>query len=238
MKNPNPKERQTNEVCEMFSRIAPKYDKINRLMTFGLDIKWRKNLAKLIFKETKSEEKILDLACGSGDVSLALLRQNPDAKILSADICPEMLEIAKEKIFSEGFDPNIAIADAENLQFADAEFSACCIAFGFRNFRNRKKSLEEIARVLKSGGGLYLLEVARAPKFFLPFQNFFMEKIMPNLAVLFGAKKADYVYLAQTTRDFPSQGELKILIESCGFKNLSFKYHGFGCVAITKAYKI
>lgn len=238
MSSPNPEERNPESICKMFARVSPNYDRINRAMCLGLDIIWRKALAKKAINEGNNNLPILDLACGSGDVSLEILKRFPDKKICACDLCPQMLEIAKSKLENEGLDAEYICANAENLPFEDEKFGACTIAFGLRNFQNRKKCLEEIHRVLNKDGGLFILEVARARPIFEPVQNFFMDKAVPNIAAFFGGNKSDYAYLAKTTRSFPNRKSLESLIEECGFKNIKTQNFAFGFVALTKAFKI
>lgn len=234
----NPETRDPKDVGKMFARVAPSYDKINRAMCFGMDARWRKALAKSAVKCAEKGE-ILDLACGSGDVAMRILDICPEQKITCADFCPEMLELAKSKILTRNpRNVKFEIADAAKLQFEDERFSAVAIAFGFRNFKDREICLKEISRVLKGGGKLFILEVARAPKCVEWAQNIFMEQFVPRIASRFGADKSDYEYLAKTTRVFPRKKELNKLIESCGFKNAKTKSFALGCVALTEAQKI
>lgn len=235
-KIPDWQSRNPNRVREMFARVAPSYDKINRAMTLGLDKIWRNCLAEsAILSAKKSQKPILDLACGSGDVALSILKKYPQAKLICCDLCEEMLEIAKVKIAKAGFEKNVEFvcADASKMPFESNSFCACTISFGFRNFQDRAACLKEISRVLENDGSLLILEVARAPKCFSAIQNFFMESIMPNIAKIFGGEKADYIYLAKTTREFPNKHELKKLIESNGFKNTKSKSFAFGFTALT-----
>lgn len=237
---PNPKTRKPREVREMFARIAPGYDKINRAMTFGLDLLWRKSLARRAAAAAEgSALPVLDLACGSGDAALAVLKASPSAKIVCCDLCPEMLAEAERKIAAAGFKSraSFVLADAQNMPFAASSFCACAIAFGFRNFQNRKECLLEIRRVLADSAPLIILEVARAPKIIAPAQNFFMEKIMPRIASAFGGNIDDYKYLAKTTRDFPPQRKLESLVESCGFKDVKTRRFALGFTALTVSKK-
>ncbi|MBR6388791.1 MAG: ubiquinone/menaquinone biosynthesis methyltransferase [Opitutales bacterium] len=239
MQSANPENRDPKDVGKMFARVAPNYDKINRAMCFGLDARWRKTLAKCAV-HAAAGSPILDLACGSGDVALEILKKSPAQKIACADICPEMLGLARAKIEKNFPDAaaRFEIADAENMPFESESFGACAISFGFRNFQNRQACLKEICRVLKSGAELLILEVARAPKCVEWAQNIFMEKFVPNIASALGGEKADYEYLAKTTRNFPRQKELHALIEACGFKIAKTKKFAFGCVALSRAIKI
>lgn len=234
---PNSKQRDPRQVSEMFARVAPKYDLINRAMCFGMDKFWRKNLAKnALCIARRSGLPVLDLACGSGDVALEILRLAPDVRVVCADLCPEMLELAKKKISAAGFlkRAEFILADARRLPFESSSFSACTISFGFRNFQNRGECLAEISRVIAPGGRLSILEVAKAPKVFEPAQRFFMCACVPAIASICGAKnKADYKYLAKTTMEFPSQPELFNMLRDSNFKNPRSKYFAFGFVALT-----
>ena len=237
MEIPDHIKREPDAVRTMFARIAPRYDKINRAMCFGMDRRWRKRLAQTALADSQKDSRILDLACGSGDITLEILKKNPDAKVTSCDLCEQMLDIAKEKFESEGLEAQIVCANAENLPFADSHFKICTIGFGFRNFADRAKCLAEIRRVLQADGKLLILEVARAHPLFEPIQNFFMAHIVPHIAGLLGANKNDYRYLAKTTRNFPRKKELEKLLTNSGFQEISTKNFAFGFVAITTASK-
>lgn len=242
MDAPNSKVRNPEQVRDMFARVAPKYDLINRAMCFGLDKFWRKALAKKAANAAaKTALPVLDLACGSGDVALEILKLNPQARVLCADLCEEMLDIAKRKIAAAGFEKRaeFVCTDALNMPFKDSTFCACTISFGFRNFQDRSACLKEISRVLARDGELLILEVARSPKIFAPAQKLFMCACVPLIAALCGAKnKEDYKYLAKTTMEFPHQSELFKLLENSGFKNPGCKKFAFGFVALTNSKKL
>ena len=230
--------REESRVKPMFARVATRYDRINAAMCFGLDRVWRGRLAKSVLLSAEKNAPFIDIACGSGDVALALLNRGAK-KIVCADFCPEMLELAKGKATRAGFGANaeFVCADCENLPFPDAGFGGATMAFGFRNFKNRAVCLAEIFRVMKPGARLGVLEVARAPKLLRPIQNMFMRHFVPNLAKILGGSKEDYVYLAETTRDFPDQKALKKKFESSGFVNVKSRPMAFGMVALTLAEK-
>lgn len=243
METPNSKIRDPKDVRDMFARVAPKYDLINRTMCFGLDKLWRKALAKSALKAAKKSQnsKILDLACGSGDTALEILSLDDSASVVCCDLCQEMLTLAEQKITASGFAKRaqFVCADAQNLPFKNGEFGACTISFGFRNFQKRKECLAEISRTLAPNGEVLILEVARAPRIFEWAQNLFMANFVPLAAKLCGAKNIDdYRYLAKTTREFPPQKELKKLIESSNFKNTRRKAFAFGFVALTISEKL
>lgn len=235
----DPAKREENSVKKMFSRIAPFYDAINRAMTFGLDVLWRKRLVHtLALPDGKT--CVADLACGSGDVAAEIAKQKPDAQIVCVDFCPPMLEAAKAKLSKKGFANRAEFveADCANLPFGGEVFDGATIAFGFRNFRNRGDCLREIARILKPSAKLCVLEVCRANGIFWKIQKLFMGVFVPNVAVLFGGKRNDYVYLAETTLAYPPRTDVEKMFRDAGFENVQTRPMAFGFVSITSGEKI
>ncbi len=237
---PSAQKRDPNEVKEMFGAVAKNYDKINRAMCFGLDALWRKSLAKTAIGERlENSPLVVDLACGSGDVCVELLKLDKTANVVGADFCPEMLEIAKEKIAKLELADRAKFlqADCENLPFENSTFDAVTISFGFRNFQNRQKCLGEIARVLKPNGRLAILEVSRANACLEFAQKIFMGTFVPTIASLLGGRKQDYTYLANTTMQYPFPKEVEKMFAEAGFENIKTKKFGCGLVAITTGTK-
>ena len=179
------------------------------------------------------------VACGSGDVAVAVAEADEKSKICGVDFCAEMLDAAKAKAAGKNLSGRIEFAEADcsSLPFADETFDGAAISFGFRNFKDRKKCLEEIFRVLKPGGKIAMLEVARANKFIAPAQKFFMWHLVPAIAKICGSDPRDYKYLAKTTLEYPSNPEVAGMFSESGFKNVAIKPQGFGLVAITHAVK-
>lgn len=237
MSNPENLTRQARFVKAMFGRVSTHYDKINNAMCLGLDKSWRRKISTILAKK-KLNSPVIDIACGSGDVAIEILK-NTKANVICVDFCPEMLTIAKEKIEKLGFGKRVEFfcADCESLPFADASFSSATIAFGLRNFQNREKCLREIYRILEKNSMLVVLEVARAHTIFQPIQNFFMGKFVPNIANILGGNKKDYKYLADTTKEFPSKIELEKFFKNAKFKDIKTISLAFGFVAITIAEK-
>lgn len=242
--------RDPEEVKTMFAEVAKNYDKINRAMCFGLDVLWRNALADSALSQTPNAaetpqtartKKILDIACGSGDVALALAKKDASAEITAADFCPEMLEVARAKIARQPAQIAGRIttqrADCLALPFAPETFDAATISFGFRNFQNREKCLEQINTILKRGGKLAVLEVSRARGFFGAAQHFFMGRIVPDIAAVFGGNKADYEYLANTTLAYPLPEEVENMFRQAGFGNVETRKFGCGLVALTTGIK-
>ncbi len=237
--NNNYKERDPEQVKAMFSKIAPSYDRANRLMCFGLDQYWRKVLAKLATENAQEDDIFLDAACGSGDVSLKILEHSTSQKLIGVDFCKELLDIAKLKC-AKYPRASFELADCSNMsQFKDDTFKSITIAFGFRNFQDRKKCLGEFHRILKKDGQLLILEVARPEKFGAKLVSFFMNKICPIIAKIAGSNMQDYVYLAKTAQLFPNETEFKSILENAKFSN--YKRINFltslNSVSITKVQK-
>ncbi len=237
---PSAQKRDPDEVKEMFGAVAKNYDKINRAMCFGLDILWRKNLAKTaIGDKLASAPKVVDIACGSGDVCVEILKLDNTANVVGADFCPEMLTIAEEKTNKLQLSNRVKFlqADCENLPFESNSFDAATISFGFRNFQNRLKCLSEIARILKPDGRLAILEVSRTNAFMEFAQKIFMGTFVPTIATLLGGRKKDYTYLANTTMQYPRSKEVEQMFVEAGFENVKTKKFGCGLVAITTGTK-
>ena len=230
MNHPDTSKREPSEVKAMFGRVAKHYDLINRAMCGGLDVRWRKRLVKEVLTSSADGDTFLDVACGSGDVCAEILNQCPDVKVVGADFCPEMLKIAKAKCKNATF----IEADCANLPFPENTFSGATISFGFRNFKDREKCLIEIGRALKPNAPLCILEVARASGVFEKLQNFFMMKIVPRVASLFGGTRADYEYLAKTTMEYPCESKIREMFINAGFDEVKTIKFVFGMVAITR----
>ena len=158
----------TDSLRKLFTRVSPGYDKVNRVLSIGLDILWRRLALRLLSREVQKDDlNILDLAAGTGDFSIQAARAFPNAKIQSVDITPAMMEIGKRKVDAARLSERISFAEgnAMDLQFADDTFDCITCAFGFRNFPSAEKSLLESSRVLKKGGCLIVLEFFRpAPR--------------------------------------------------------------------------
>ena len=199
----NQKENKKKQVRQMFDGISRDYDLLNRVISGGIDVRWRKNVVSYLIPE--KPKKILDIATGTADLAIELTKTNAE-EIVGLDISPGMLEIGKQKVTSKGMDKVIkmVIGDSENLDYNDAYFDAVTVAFGVRNFENLDKGLQEINRVLRPGGNLVILETA-VPKNFpmKQFYGFYTQKILPILGSLFSKDKAAYRYLSDSAAAFP-----------------------------------
>jgi demethylmenaquinone methyltransferase / 2-methoxy-6-polyprenyl-1,4-benzoquinol methylase len=197
----------------LFNELAPSYDCLNRLFSLGMDIGWRKQLVAAVTHQ--SPAKILDLACGSGDITSMLRESMPKAQIVGLDFSRPLLAQAK----SRGL-PELAEADALRLPFANDSFDAVTIAFGLRNFSDRSAGLKEIARILKPGGVFGLLEFSPPPMPWKLFWNLYLHRLMPLVAQLVAKQGDSFRYLAQSIADFPSPSALNHELSSAGLKLL------------------
>jgi demethylmenaquinone methyltransferase / 2-methoxy-6-polyprenyl-1,4-benzoquinol methylase len=224
------------QVEKMFDGIAPKYDLLNRLMSVGVDVIWRKKVVKLLANEPKTV--FLDLATGTADLAIMLAKLNPQ-KIIGADLSQQMLNIGDTKIKKKNLQHIIQLQkeDAENLSFESNFFQAATIAFGVRNFENLDKGLSELYRVIKPDGKLIILEFSKVKTF--PIKQlfgFYFRYIAPIYGKLFGSKEA-YVYLPESAKAFPEGDEMCRILQQIGFKNTTCTVLSFGIASIYQAQK-
>ena len=199
----NQKENKKKQVRQMFDGISKDYDLLNRVISGGIDVRWRKNVVSYLIPE--KPKKILDIATGTADLAIELTKTNAE-EIVGLDISPGMLEIGKQKVTSKGMDKVIkmVIGDSEKLDYNDGYFDAITVAFGVRNFENLDKGLQEINRVLRPGGNLVILETAVPTNFPMKqFYGFYTQKVLPILGSLFSKDKAAYRYLSDSAAAFP-----------------------------------
>jgi len=195
----------------MFGRIAQRYDLANHLLSAGTDFLWRRSAAKIV--EEWQPRRVLDLATGSGDLALAMQRRLPEAAITAADFSPEMLSVARRKGVRE-----VILADALNLPFETESFDCVTIAFGLRNMSDWNMALREMARVLRSGGHLLVLDFSLPIGVLRPAYRFYLHRCLPSLASVVTGHKAAYNYLGGSIEKFPSGDEMVRLIEENGLE--------------------
>lgn len=205
-----------HEVWKMFDRISGAYDRTNRVLSLGMDQRWRSQAARSL--PNRPNLKILDLATGTGDQILALLKSRASIQsVTGIDLSNEMLEIAKKKLKGQAA---FLRADAEKLPFQDASFDAATFSFGIRNVVDPLRSLKEIFRVLKPSGRCLILEFSLPPKPIRGFYLFYLRHILPRLGGLLTRHRAAYSYLNQTIEHFPSGRAFSALMEKAGFDHL------------------
>ncbi len=225
------------QVAQMFDAIATNYDGLNRVISFGIDVSWRKKVLQLV-ANTKPET-ILDIATGTGD--LAILMTKTDAKeIIGLDISAGMLEIGKQKINEKKLDHKITmvLGDSENIPYPDNYFDAITVAFGVRNFENLEKGLAEILRVLKPNGIFVILETSVPTRF--PYKQgyaFYTRFILPLIGKLFSKDKVAYKYLSDSANIFPFGEALNNILRKIGFIDVKHLPQTFGVATIYHASK-
>ncbi len=220
-------------VREMFSGIAGKYDFLNHFLSANIDRRWRRKVsAKLTDILNNPEAVVLDVACGTGDLSLEL-KSAGKVKVIGTDFCRPMLEIAKDKTAKENETIPYIEGDGMNLAFTDNSFDAVTIAFGLRNFSNWQDGLKELHRVLKPGGKLAILEFSApvAPGFRQLFQ-FYFSHVLPRIGGAVSGSRGAYEYLPDSVSRFPDQKKLAAMMREIGFKDVEYKNLTGGIAAI------
>ncbi|WP_462220574.1 bifunctional demethylmenaquinone methyltransferase/2-methoxy-6-polyprenyl-1,4-benzoquinol methylase UbiE [Ferruginibacter sp.] len=221
------------QVADMFDDIAVKYDFLNRFLSAGIDIGWRKKAIRQL-KELHPK-KILDVATGTADVAIMASGILKPEKIIGIDISDGMLEIGRQKIAKQGLNGIIELlnGDSETINFDDATFDAVTVAFGVRNFQHLEKGLSEIKRVLKPGGKLVVLEFSQ-PK--MPvvksIYNLYMKVICPNVGKLFSKNRNAYKYLDASIKKFPEGKNFTQILDNLGYLNTYSKPLSLGICSI------
>ena len=226
------------QVTKMFDTISKEYDSLNRIISFGIDVKWRKKVVDIVAKH--HPETILDIATGTGDLAINLTKTNA-SKIIGLDISEGMLNVGRKKIAKKNLETIIemVIGDSENLTFADNSFDAITVAFGIRNFENLEKGLSEILRVLKPNGIFVVLETSIPTK--TPFKQgykFYTKSILPIIGKLFSRDKLAYSYLCESASVFPYGEALNNILHETGFTSAKALPQTFGVATIYKATKL
>ena len=225
------------QVTKMFDTISKDYDGLNRVISFGIDIKWRKKVVEIVKKQ--QPKTILDIATGTGDLAINLAETSAE-EIVGLDISPGMLEVGKEKVKAKQLDNRVKmiIGDSENMPFEDNTFDAITVAFGVRNFETLENGLKDILRVLKPGGTFVILETSVPTKF--PFKHgykVYSKFILPSIGRLFSKDKTAYKYLSESASVFPYGEALNNILRNIGFINVEDKPQTFGVATIYTASK-
>jgi len=207
----------------MFDRIAPVYDSMNRVMTGGLDLRWRRLAAAAV---VRPGDRVLDAACGTGDLALADLRAGA-ARVTGVDFSEAMLERARRKSASVDW----VQADLLTLPFPDASFDAATIGFGARNLADLELGLSELNRVLRPGGRLAILEITQPRGPLRPFFSLWFDRLVPAAGKLLPGGDA-YSYLPASVRRFPPAEELAAMLLAAGFADVSFRLLAGSIVAL------
>ena len=225
------------QIRQMFDGISAEYDLMNRIITVGVDIKWRKNVVAVLLP--KKPKKILDVATGTGDLAIALTETNA-SEIIGIDISIEMLDIGKKKVKKHKRNKiiKLEIGDSEEIGYPSNYFDAVTVAFGVRNFENLEKGLSEIHRVLRPGGDLIVLETAVPQKVPLrQFYKLYTYFIMPLMSWIFSTDKFAYQYLSDSANRFPFGKAFNNILEKNGFIGVEDIPQTFGVACIYRAQK-
>ncbi len=225
------------QVAQMFDNISENYDGLNRVISFGIDVKWRKKVIQLI--GANNPKKILDIATGTGDLAIMMSDLNAD-KIVGLDISQGMLDVGKQKIAAQQLSHKIDMVygDSENIPFEDNYFDAITVSFGVRNFENLDKGLQEISRVLKPGGVFVVLETAVPTHPLCKFGYTIHSKyVLPLIGKLFSKDKIAYSYLSESANAFPFGKAFNNILEKNGFIDAKDIPVTFGVASIYTASK-
>jgi len=218
------------QVRAMFDRIARVYDRMNSVMTVGMHHRWRERAADLA--QLHPGARALDVACGTGDLALALARRvGPGGEVVACDFSEQMLELARAKA-AETPTVRVEWANALELPYRADEFAAATVGFGVRNFSDLERGLSELARVVRPGGKLVILEMTTPAR--PPLSTFFalwFDRVVPLLGRLAGDADA-FTYLPRSVRRFPGPRELAATMERCGLQNIRYVITAGGIIAI------
>jgi demethylmenaquinone methyltransferase/2-methoxy-6-polyprenyl-1,4-benzoquinol methylase len=217
-------------VRGMFGRIAPRYDLLNHLLSMNIDRWWRSRTVSSVAKILALPgAQVLDVCCGTGDLTLALESRSQSATVFGSDFCHPMLQVAKGKTANG----KLFEADALQLPLADASFHLVTTAFGFRNLTNYRAGLAELLRILKPGGTLAILEFSTPPNALLAkIYDFYSRAILPAIGGMISGSKDAYTYLPESVRKFPDADGLADQMRDAGFVNVRFERMTFGIVAL------
>jgi demethylmenaquinone methyltransferase / 2-methoxy-6-polyprenyl-1,4-benzoquinol methylase len=211
-----------SEVRTMFDRIAPVYDVMNRVMTAGLDLRWRRLTAQAV---VRPGDRVLDACCGTGDLAVAAVKAG--GTVTGLDFSPRMLERARRKA------PSVEWVEGDllSLPFQDGSFEAATVGFGVRNVADLPGALAELRRVLVAGGRLGILEITQPRGPLAPFYRLWFDRVVPLLGKLLKGGAA-YSYLPASVRRFPGPDELAALLRDAGFAGVEWRSFAGGIVAL------
>ena len=232
-KNASPSDH-ARRVREMFAAIAGRYDLLNHLLSGNTDKRWRRLVARRLQAALSADGACaLDVACGTGDLSLALAAEAKGARIIGLDFCRPMLEIAARKSAAGLASPDFIEADALKLPFADESFEAVSIAFGLRNLASVEGGLRELRRVLKPGGRAAILEFSTpvVPGFRTLFR-FYFTRVLPRIGGIISGSRGAYEYLPDSVSRFPDQKALVRLMRAVGFEEIEYQNLTGGIAAL------
>lgn len=224
----NSAEDHARRVRDMFARISPRYDLLNHLLSANIDKRWRRKVVGTLRPLLSPNAQVLDVACGTGDLSIALF-ENTGARVVGIDFCRPMLELAARKqaqlAFVEG--------DALQLPFGDGAFDAVTIGFGLRNLASVERGLSELRRVLKPNGWAAILEFSKpVVPGFRSLTAVYCTHVLPRIGGLLSGSRSAYEYLPDSVSRFPDQETLSAMMGQAGFVDVTFKNLSGGIAAL------
>lgn len=225
-------------VRGMFNDIAPTYDKLNHILSFDIDKLWRKRVVRIVRK--LGAKRIMDMATGTGDLAIALAKGIEGSSIYSADFSSEMLAVAKQKIAQLQLSERISLTEcnAENIPLNDEAVDAATVAFGVRNFENQAKALTEMARTIRKGGHLIVLEFSNPSCAFVRWcYRLYSHHILPAIGRMVSKHSTAYTYLPESIDQFASPKAFSALLKEVGFENIECHSQSMGIAHIYVAQK-
>ena len=224
---------QTEQVKQMFDDIAPTYDRLNHILSLSIDKIWRNRVVRAVRR--LGAKDILDIATGTGDLAIAMARKIEGTTICGADLSPEMLAVAKQKVAKAALSDRITLMEgnAEHLPLPDMSADAVTIAFGIRNFENKENCLRELRRVLRTDGHLVILEFSNPKNRLIGWlYRIYSHKILPWIGGLVSRNRSAYEYLPASVDSFPNPDIFSQMIESAGYKMVKRHSQSFGIAQI------
>lgn len=233
MKPYNTEQTKKEEVREMFDRIAPTYDMLNHTLSLNIDRLWRRRVVRLVRRF--APRRILDVATGTGDLAIAMARRIRGTQVLGVDLSEGMLDIARRKVAEAGLNGRVVLdaGDAERLSVSDSAVDVATVAFGVRNFGDLDAGLRDIARTLREGGRIVILEfstprnpLARA------FYGFWNRRVLPRVGGMVSRDRKAYEYLPESIGEFPAPERFLEMMSRAGFRNCKARSQSFGIAHI------
>lgn len=218
-----------DQVRSMFDAVAWRYDMLNRVLSLGIDIGWRRKLIRQL--AAYRPQYVMDMATGTADLAIMAAKKMSDTRITGIDLSENMIAIGNEKIGKAGLGDRITlkIGDSEDIREPDASFDGAMVAFGVRNFENLDKGLGELYRILKPGAPLFILEFSKPTIFPVKWVfNTYFRMVVPFLGKVFSKDRSAYRYLYDSVQAFPDYDNMKKRLEFAGFKNCQWESLSFG----------
>lgn len=233
MKPYNTEQTKKEEVREMFDRIAPTYDMLNHTLSLNIDRLWRRRVVRLVRRF--APRRILDVATGTGDLAIAMARRIRGTQVLGVDLSEGMLDIARRKVAEAGLDGRVVLdtGDAERLSVSDSAVDVATVAFGVRNFGDLDAGLRDIARTLREGGRIVILEFS-TPRNPLArtFYGFWNRRVLPRVGGMVSRDRKAYEYLPESIGEFPAPERFLEMMSRAGFRNCKARSQSFGIAHI------